>query len=374
MLVMKNLRYFYENPPQISKIIARKNSVSSPKTIIYGCLGSGKSAVLFDYLSNFKKEEILYINFADLRYKFSSHSDEFDKIFEFLRQNSQISALFLDNLNEISSTQISNLQNLSNLPNLQNIIISTRKSSLNLVGFAKLKISPLCFEEFIAFDKKRTEINAIISAFFLQNASVASSFLTPSEVVIAEQNLLLANLNSHEIAILKECCAFVAAPFSANKIYRNLKEQMRISKDSVYGAVAKFEDENLINLIPKFGDEKAAKRMFFSNFNLKEALEFKKDFSKKFINALYCELANLNEPIFYTKELDFYLSSRNLGVLAIPFSANEIVFLRFKKIFAELRRLKITRLSVISMANSGSLEIEGIKCEITPFPQFALGL
>ena len=380
---MQNLKYFYENPPEVQKFIPRKKVVNSPKTILFGCVGSGKSYILAEYILNFKKDEFLYINFADLRYKFTHLNTEFDKIFEFLGKNSKIQALFLDNLDEFSENEILHLQNLLNLAfsnssqsivNLRSVVISTRKNSLNLQGFEKVKITPLCFEEFIAFDKRRTDINAIISAFFLQGGTPKNSFLNGGEIMSSEQNALKSVLNDSEIAILKECCEFIAQPFSANKIYLSLKEQIRISKDSIYGCVAKFEDENFVNFVSKFDDEKAAKRLFLSNFNLKDALSFKKDFSKKFINAIFCEIANLSEPIFYTKDLDFYLPSRNLGVLAIPFSASEIVFLKFKKLVPELKKLKITRLSVISMANSGSLEIEGIKCEVVPFPQFALGL
>ena len=380
---MQNLKYFYENPPEVQKFIPRKKGANSSKTILFGCVGSGKSYILAEYILNFKKGEFLYINFADLRYKFTHLNAEFDKIFEFLEKNSQIGALFLDNLDEFSENEILHLQNLLNLAfsnssqsivNLRSVVISTRKNSLNLQGFEKVKITPLCFEEFIAFDKRRTDINAIISAFFLQGGTPKNSFLNGGEIISSEQNALKSALNKNEIAVLKECCEFIAQPFSANKIYLSLKEQIRISKDSIYGCVAKFEDENFVNFVSKFGDEKAAKRLFLSNFNLKDALSFKKDFSKKFINAIFCEIANLNEPIFYTKDLDFYLPSRNLGVLAIPFSASEIVFLKFKKLIGELKRLKITRLSVISMANSGTLEIEGIKCEVVPFHSFALGL
>lgn len=380
---MQNLKFFYENSPEVQKFIPRKKGVNSPKTILFGCVGSGKSYILAEYILNFKKDEFLYINFADLRYKFTHLNAEFDKIFEFLEKNSQIGALFLDNLDEFSENEILHLQNLLNLAfsnssqntvNLRSVVISTRKNSLNLQGFTKVKITPLCFEEFIAFDKRRTDINAIISAFFLQGGTPKNSFLNGGEIISSEQNALKSALNKNEIAVLKECCEFIAQPFSANKIYLSLKEQIRISKDSIYGCVAKFEDENFVNFVSKFGDEKAAKRLFLSNFNLKDALSFKKDFSKKFINAIFCEIANLNEPIFYTKDLDFYLPSRNLGVLAIPFSASEIVFLKFKKLIGELKRLKITRLSVISMANSGTLEIEGIKCEVVPFHSFALGL
>ena len=80
---MQNLKYFYENPPEVQKFIPRKKVVNSPKTILFGCVGSGKSYILAEYILNFKKDEFLYINFADLRYKFTHLNAEFDKIFEF---------------------------------------------------------------------------------------------------------------------------------------------------------------------------------------------------------------------------------------------------------------------------------------------------
>ncbi|MBO7476108.1 MAG: ATP-binding protein, partial [Campylobacter sp.] len=198
---MQNLKFFYENPPEVQKFIPRKKGVNSPKTILFGCIGSGKSYILAEYIFNFKKGEFLYINFADLRYKFTHLNTEFDKIFEFLEKNSQIGALFLDNLDEFSESEILHLQNLLNSqngkvsPNLQSIIISTRKNSLNLQGFTKVKITPLCFEEFIAFDKRRTDINAIISAFFLQGGTPKNSFLLGSEIMSSEQNALKSVLN-----------------------------------------------------------------------------------------------------------------------------------------------------------------------------------
>ena len=80
MQIMQNLEYFYDNPPEEAKFIARKTSIDTPRTILYGALGAGKSLILFDYISNFKKGEFLYLNFADLRYEFLNLSDEFDKI------------------------------------------------------------------------------------------------------------------------------------------------------------------------------------------------------------------------------------------------------------------------------------------------------
>ena len=105
---------------------------------------------------------------------------------------------------------------------------------------------------------------------------------------------------------------------------------------------------------------------------MREILTSKKDFSKKFANVLFCELLGLNTPISYTKELDFYLPGLKMGVLVIPFSDADIIFLKFRKILSVLKKLGITSLKVVSMANSGRLEIEGIRCDVVPFHEFAL--
>jgi len=51
-----------------------------------------------------------------------------------------------------------------------------------------------------------------------------------------------------------------------------------------------------------------------------------------------------------------------------------LVFLKFKKLHANLKNLGINRLQAISVANSGETSIEGIKCEVAPFSRWALGI
>ena len=212
----------------------------------------------------------------------------------------------------------------------------------------------------------------MISAFLAQGGGAKNPFITPAEILEFEQRLLAANFSRTEILILKECLGFVHAAFSVNKIYTALKPRIKISKDAVYGTIAKLERENFIRFLNKAGEPARAKKLYFLHFNMREILTSKKDFSKKFANVLFCELLGLNTPIFYTKELDFYLPALKMGVLVIPFSDADIIFLKFRKILSVLKKLGITSLKVVSMANSGRLEIEGIRCDVIPFHEFAL--
>ena len=444
---MNDLKFFYENPPEFTAFIPRKRGIDSPKTIIYGVLNSGKSAVLKNEISELKKDEILYLNLADLRFEEAVANDaifaarnsadntkasevneheisreatlgagisDIDKFYraavkntdtknaknasagssnnarnmesdgaksrsenffceikEFLVANKQISSLFLDNFSS-ADFEISSLQSFAEGLNLKRFIISTRDKELILPGFERLELLPLSFEEFIAFDKRHNEINSMISAFLAQGGGAKNPFIAPAEILEFEQRLLTANFSRTEILILKECLGFVNAAFSANKIYTALKPRIKISKDAVYGTTTKLERENFIRFLSKAGEPTRAKKLYFSHFNMREILTSKKDFSKKFANVLFCELLGLNTPIFYTKELDFYLPALKMGVLVIPFSDADIIFLKFRKILSALKRLGITSLKVVSMANSGRLEIEGIRCDVIPFHEFAL--
>ena len=127
-------------------------------------------------------------------------------------------------------------------------------------------------------------------------------------------------------------------------------------------------------MVAKFNEPNATKRLYFEDFALRNALSFKKDFTKNFTNVIFCELFKFNEQIFYTKDFDFFLTKRKYAILCIPFGDVDLLFLKFKKLLPVLKILEARRLQIITMANQGELSIEGIKCEIVPFSQWALGI
>lgn len=365
---MLNLKDLYEEKIEKIDYIERKKRIVSPKTILFGSINSGKSYLLLDYLSKFQKESVLYVDWSDLRVK----KDElFAKLDEILLKNKEIKAIGIDNFNDLN---LEELVKFVEKKNSYSIIISTRQKELVIDGFERLAIYPLDFEEFMLFDKKRSDTQAILAAFLRHGNGAKNPFIQVAKIAEFEQLVFRANLTYNELLVLQNSLQYVDEIFSVNRVYLELKESNKISKDSVYGAIAKFENELLLNLIANYEDKRAMKKLYFSHFGLRDSFDFKKDFHKKFANALFCELLNLDEEICYTKELDFYLPKRGLAILLAPFSANEFVFLKFKKLTPKLKELKISKLNVISMANSDILDYEGLRCEIVPFYQFVLGL
>ena len=64
---MKSLETLYQAPIKNAKFIPRKYEIISPKTLIIGAISSGKTALVYEFLSHYKSEERLYINLDDLR-------------------------------------------------------------------------------------------------------------------------------------------------------------------------------------------------------------------------------------------------------------------------------------------------------------------
>ncbi|QCD51691.1 ATP-binding protein [Campylobacter sp. RM16192] len=365
---MDILNHIYNLPLKSIKFIDRKFSISSPKILIIGPSGSGKTSLVIDSLKRFKNEEKLYINLSDIRI---NSEQILDSLADFLSENRQIKTLAIDNIN--SEIQVNKITQILD-KNLENIILATDKKSINLPNFKILNLNYLDYEEFIAFFRKNFDEDTLFSQFLSHGRSLASAFLDTSEVTESLQNSLKKNLNEISINILRECAIFQGQNLSAHELYKNLKEKMKISKDSVYGILNELEERGYISLVEKFNEPNSAKKLYFEDFGLRNALSFKKDFAKFFVNVVFCELFKFKEQVFYTKDFDFFLYKRKLAILSIPFGDSDLIFLKFKKLHANLKELGANRLQVITMGNSGELSIEGIKCEVVPFSRWALGL
>ena len=64
---MKLLEENYEINFSKVNFLERKTKIENKKTIICGASKVGKSYLVYDFLSKFKNEEYLYIDFFDLR-------------------------------------------------------------------------------------------------------------------------------------------------------------------------------------------------------------------------------------------------------------------------------------------------------------------
>ncbi len=115
-----------------------------------------------------------------------------------------------------------------------------------------------------------------------------------------------------------------------------------------------------------------AKKFYFMDFALKNALTFKKDFLKRFENIVFSELIKKEWQFFYTEHIDFYVPNENLAIICIPFLPAELIKRRFSKLKNELLSLHVKDLQVVTVGNEGGFVQNGINCEIIPFWQWAM--
>lgn len=359
---MEALHYFYQKPIKTGQILNRKKRVEQGKSIIKGAFNCGKSYFIFEWLKklDLKDEEILFFDFEDFRIV---KEELFQNLEKFLDENPQIQALCIKNLNFPILFDFNRIK-------LENILITSERKNFHIENFAELHINGLDFEEFIAFFDKNLEQSSLFSQFLIYGNGVKNLQFQNHQVENFLQTLLKSKLNKSEILILMEAAKLLGKNFSAHEIYKNLKLAHKISKDRVYQSIKDFENRSIINFCPHLHSEQ--KRLFFYDFSFKSLLNFKKDFHATLLNALFCELKKLELEIFYNDILDFILPEKELGILLIPFSSEDLIYLKFKKILLTLRELNIKSLKVISITKQKTYFLEGIKCEIIPFWQYAL--
>ena len=90
---MKTLENCYELNFSKINFMERKIRITHPKTIITGASKTGKSYLIYDFLSNFKTKDYIYIDLIDSRNNLDEIINNLDL---FLRQN-QIKVLVLEN-------------------------------------------------------------------------------------------------------------------------------------------------------------------------------------------------------------------------------------------------------------------------------------
>ncbi|MCD8477164.1 MAG: hypothetical protein LRY68_04000 [Sulfurospirillum sp.] len=103
---------------------------------------------MFDHLSRYESKEYLYIDLADERI---DKAEIIDYLETFVRQNS-LQLLIIESF-DFSFT----------LPYVPEIILTTPFTCKTLEGFHNDTLYPLDFEEFLAFDKKHSNIEHLFN-------------------------------------------------------------------------------------------------------------------------------------------------------------------------------------------------------------------
>ena len=358
---MNLLNILYDTPLPKMTILQRKQIITKPHTIVSGVKQSGKTYLIYDYLSSFDEETYLYIDFDDLR----QHNVNIETLLIDFLQKNKIKILALDNFKFNFD--------LSKFISLQSIIISTNDTTMHLNSFTTLNLYPLDFEEYILFDSKHQNTTNSFNSFLKYGNLAHNINISESNQLKENQNTIrLLTNNELELNILNLFIKSSGELKSIFQLFNTFKSSHKISKDQFYKIAKYFELNNIIFYCQKFNQPKTVKKLYCYNHGLIDAVSYNKNFQNTFSNMVYLELITKYQEIYYLDNIDFYIPFDNSIIITIPFFTDFVSL--SSKIIPSIIELKIRKITIITISTEKTIFIEDIQCDILPFYEWSLSL
>ena len=352
---MEILENLYEFEIKKLDFLERKMVLEVENINLYGPPGSGKSYLVWNYLSFLTPESYLYIDFSDLRIE---KEVILEKLSLFLHEN-PIHTLVIDNWGG------------ERLPEFSGQTIAVSRRPYPESRLTPRYLSTLDFEEYLLFDHHQSSQITHIFNSFLKNGTIPAIVRSQPDLrPLATQEMLKQMYDApQKREIFLFALRHTGLAFSLHQIFQRLKTAMKLSKDKFYLYVEELEAEGAVDFIPKYQQPHAAKKIYTYDFALRSGVTFEKNFSNVYENMILLELRKLYPDIYYHGMIDFYIPEESLGVIAMPFTSHDGV----ENMMARLgNSIPLKRLEVITMGHEEQFEYNGTLIEIQPFWQWAL--
>lgn len=337
--------------------LERKKSIKKEKTIITGPSKVGKSYLIYDYLSSLPANKYIYIDFKN---KKNDLKEIKESLTVFIKENN-IEVLVLENF-DFSFP----------LPACTSIIITT-SSYKKVEPFVNIELLPLDFEEFLLHDNRHQNITQSFDYFFKHgNLPELISIDEFKKETRAQEILALSTKDETSLEILKILILSIDEKKSIFQLFTSMKKNQKISKDKFYEVCSFYEKNKTIFFIPKYGQEKAVKKIYSYNYAFLNSISHDKKFKNEFTNIVFLEIYKTSEQIFYLDSFDFYIPSLDSAILCIPFFNPFLEKNIKKKISSTIEKYKIKEVYLITIANSGDFICDNLKIQVMPFYEWAL--
>ena len=354
---MRTLEACYEINFSKVNFIERKIKIEASKTIISGASKTGKSYLIYDFLSTFKSKEYLYIDLSDLRNAISDVSKNLEKFME---------------TNEIIVLVLENFDFQFELPPCENIIISTSKPK-EIDGFENIIINALDFEEYLLHDNKHQNITQSFNSFLkFGNLAELINYEDHKKINRLQEIIELQCKDETQYEIFKILIENIDENKSLFQLFNNLKSKIKISKDKFYETCKIYENNKSIYFLQKYNQEKATKKIYCYNHSFFNAISHTKKFKNEFSNLVFLELINKFDDIYYLDSIDFYIPSKNIAIVPIPFFNTFLTGNLVKRIIRNAQELNINEINIISISNNEKISDSKLKINVIPFYEWAL--
>ena len=87
---------------------------------------------------------------------------------------------------------------------------------------------------------------------------------------------------------------------------------------------------------------------------------------------IFLELIHKYKEIYYLDYIDFYVKSKNMAIISIPFFNKLLMNNLLKKIIKNANEFDINEINIITISNNEKIQDSKLKINIIPFYEWAL--
>jgi hypothetical protein len=352
---MDLLEEYYAHPPQIESFVPRKITIPPMKNLnLFGVRGSGKSAIIYDYIQNCDKN-ILYIDLEDPR--LIIHGFDTLPIDEFIEDN-EISELILDHYEDGI---------LEFFPKVDRLIIVSRQKQ-DYDKFDYIQLLALEYEEFLAFDTNGSD--SVAFNHFLKSGTLPSVASHQKSISIMFKQFFQQQFLPNEQSLLLILARYNTQPLTTHQIYSLAKEYFKISKDFIYSAIKRFELEGIIYFIDN-DINRSGKKMILYDFAFARFLSTTHTFASSFDAMVAISLIN-HKYSFKTLGIYGYITSDSELIIPSPFESEDSMWVKSQKNYSLYQKHNISKITILTVSNSYRFEIDKITFEALPYREWAI--
>ena len=352
---MDLLEHYHAHPPVNDYYILRKRHLPREGNVnLYGARGCGKSALILDYLKE-RGEESLYIDLEDPNLILNT----LDTLpLQAFIEEYGIRELILDHYEEGM---------LEAFPRVERLIILSR-IPLKEGSFTPLHLFPLDYEEFLASQSG----NSATVAFnhFLKSGTLPAMSRQYGNTILLMKQFFQQQFSPNEQSLILILARYHTQPMTTHQIYTFTKEYFRISKDFVYSSIRRFQEEGLLYFIDN-AIKRSGKKMLVYDFAFVKYLTAHQSFGTQFDSMVALTLIK-HGIRFKTLGIHGYITETDELIIPAPFEGEESFWVKAQNKFTLYKKHAISRVSVVSVANSYSFQIEKIHFEALPFHEWSI--
>jgi len=353
---MRLLDYYQEHPPVASHYLPRKLELPDQNHInLHGVRGSGKSALVIDYLEEMDHETLLYIDCEDPNLAFVTI--DIQEMQEYIWESS-IELLVIDHYDSSIVDMI---------PQVERAIIISRVA-LGLDGFEEIELFPLDYEEFLAFERGLSPTNSF--NHFLKLGTLPMMSKSTYTTNIELKSFLYSRFTKQERQLFILLSILQTRHLTIHQIYTVAKDRFKISKDWLYRAMREFQDEGVVYSIDDI-DQKSSKKLILFDFALSKYCTTDQPFGTKFDTIISLALIKHKRDI-KTLSIYGYLTKYGELIVSAPFESEESIWKKSHNRFAIYKKYDIKTVTIVTVANSYNYQIENIEFKALPFYEWSI--